>query len=108
MERRMLRKTMVSLGSTVSAVLLAGVMVVSANAFSGRVQGAALEGNWYYDWTYSKAEGSATYDRVYVWAKQDGTVRSVLSKGPGGWHTIDAYGKSWNVDDGAGLQTRPK
>lgn len=95
--------------AAVSSCALVGVLtlvgVVPAQAFSGVINGGALQGNWYYDWTYSKAEGSATYDRVYVYAKQDGTVKSVISAHQNQWYSVDIHGQEWNVDDDAGLYT---
>lgn len=95
--------------AAVSSCALVGVLtlvgVAPAQAFSGVINGGALQGNWYYDWTYSKAEGSATYDRVYAYAKQDGTVKSVISAHQNQWYSVDIHGQEWNVDDDAGLYT---
>lgn len=49
--------------------------------------------------------GTATYDRVYVYAKQDGTVKSGISAHQNQWYSVDIHGQEWNVDDDAGLYT---
>lgn len=49
--------------------------------------------------------GTATYDRVYVYAKHDGTVKSVISAHQNQWYSVDIHGQEWNVDDDAGLYT---
>ncbi|RSX54619.1 hypothetical protein [Bifidobacterium samirii] len=64
-------------GTLVAVIITCGVFSTPASAFSGIYQGAALQGSYYYDWTYSYAEGAATYGKVRVWAKQDGATNTV-------------------------------
>ena len=37
--------------------------------------------------------GTATYDRLYVYAKQDGTVKSVISAHQNQWYSVDIHGQ---------------
>lgn len=97
-----IRRTFSLLGATASMLIILGTLAMPASAFSGRYNGASLQGYYYYDWTYSYAEGSAPSGRVLVWAKQDGGTNTATAGLIGQFKKISNYGYEWNVDDGAG------